>query len=364
VIFNTNQQKQEFLVEFKLPNDKPSPAGAPSASVAAAPAPAAALVPPHSAAKHSVAPSIIHKAEKKPEAKVQPAVATQAPALSSSFQPSSFQYKPAVQRSFGASASSSSSGQRPARPPAVDQEDHYRELFAQGGTSSEVSDPHVSLLNLADEYNQFRYENLPSPVSDWAQIFSHPRVPAGGASSCKLDKFRTNFAALSKGLLNGLDWSNVLAAGGSVLACMAPNFQLEQVKSGDIDLFFWGLSPTAATAKARSICDLVQQNLQKAGIRNCMVVRTKHAVTILGTYPNRHIQIVLRIYRSPAEILMGFDIDCCCVGFDGDQVWVLPRAQRAINRQLNVADLSRRSLSYVLLLLFLSPSYLSRTHPN
>lgn len=41
------------------------------------------------------------------------------------------------------------------------------------------------------------------------------------------------------------------------------------------------------------------------------IVRTKHAVTIVGQYPNRHVQIVLRIYHSPAEVLMGFDIDSC-----------------------------------------------------
>lgn len=34
-------------------------------------------------------------------------------------------------------------------------------------------------------------------------------------------------------------------------------------------------------------------------------------VTILNPFPFRHIQIVLRIYLSPAEVLMGFDIDAC-----------------------------------------------------
>jgi hypothetical protein len=35
-------------------------------------------------------------------------------------------------------------------------------------------------------------------------------------------------------------------------------------------------------------------------------------VTFLGDYPVPHIQIILRIYKNPTEILMGFDIDCCC----------------------------------------------------
>ncbi|RKP04376.1 ankyrin repeat-containing domain protein, partial [Thamnocephalis sphaerospora] len=63
-------------------------------------------------------------------------------------------------------------------------------------------------------------------------------------------------------------------------------------------------------------------------------------------YPYRHIQIILRIYRSPAEVLMGFDVDCCSVGFDGRDVWALPRAHNAFVTQQNRVDMTRRSPSY------------------
>lgn len=65
-------------------------------------------------------------------------------------------------------------------------------------------------------------------------------------------------------------------------------------------------------------------------------VRTKHTVSIhcrsiegklvrptmtntvnLAQYPYRPIQIVLRLYQSPAEILAGFDVDAPCVAYDG-----------------------------------------------
>jgi hypothetical protein len=49
-------------------------------------------------------------------------------------------------------------------------------------------------------------------------------------------------------------------------------------------------------------------------------VRSKNAITLVSQYPYRHIQIILRLYKSPAEILMGFDVDCCSVGFDGANV--------------------------------------------
>lgn len=49
-------------------------------------------------------------------------------------------------------------------------------------------------------------------------------------------------------------------------------------------------------------------------------ISSTHAVTIVSQYPWRHIQIILRQYKSPAEILMGFDVDCCSVGYDGKNV--------------------------------------------
>ena len=55
------------------------------------------------------------------------------------------------------------------------------------------------------------------------------------------------------------------------------------------------------------------------------VVRTGSAVSILARYPYRHVQIVLRIYKSPAEVIMGFDIDACALAYDGQRVWALPR---------------------------------------
>jgi hypothetical protein len=59
--------------------------------------------------------------------------------------------------------------------------------------------------------------------------------------------------------------------------------------------------------------------------QNVEVVRTGNAVTILAPYPYRHVQVVLRIYKSPAEVIMGFDIDACALAYDGTRVWALPR---------------------------------------
>ena len=46
-----------------------------------------------------------------------------------------------------------------------------------------------------------------------------------------------------------------------------------------------------------------------------------------------------RLYKSPAEVLMGFDIDSCAVCYDGTTVWALNRARRALNKQYNIVDM-------------------------
>ena len=44
-----------------------------------------------------------------------------------------------------------------------------------------------------------------------------------------------------------------------------------------------------------------------------IAIRSAFAVTLVSQYPFRHVQIVTRLYNSPAEVLMGFDVDSCAV---------------------------------------------------
>ena len=55
--------------------------------------------------------------------------------------------------------------------------------------------------------------------------------------------------------------------------------------------------------------------------------------------------VCCRAVWSP-EILMGFDVDSCAMGFDGTRAWVAGRAHNAVTSQVNLVDLTRRSPSY------------------
>ena len=67
--------------------------------------------------------------------------------------------------------------------------------------------------------------------------------------------------------------------------------------------------------------------------------------------PHTSPQIITRLYASRDDILNGFDIDCCCCGFDGEHALITPRAIAAITTRVNTVDLSIRGESYELRLL-------------
>ncbi|KAE8219818.1 hypothetical protein CF326_g8868, partial [Tilletia indica] len=60
--------------------------------------------------------------------------------------------------------------------------------------------------------------------------------------------------------------------------------------------------------------------------------RSAGAVTFvpISSDGGRKVQVVLRGYDNPAAVLSSFDIDPACIFFDGKEVWLSPRAVRAL----------------------------------
>ncbi|RPB03650.1 ankyrin [Choiromyces venosus 120613-1] len=169
--------------------------------------------------------------------------------------------------------------------------------------------------------------------------------------------FKKNFAIFSEGALMNLDWSHVVAAGSSVLTPLlrVPKEKGKSVRllreyyhdhlapASDIDLFIHGIEdPQEGIKKMAAIENTIKDNL----IWETTTVRTKNTITIVSQYPNRHVQIVLRLYKSISQILTGFDVNCACVAYDGTRILAVPRAIAAAMTQCNDIDLTRRSPSY------------------
>lgn len=171
-----------------------------------------------------------------------------------------------------------------------------------------------------------------------------------------LRDFRNNLNVFSESSLVDMDWSNVVVAGSAVVTsllsvpepCNASKAALrkyyhEQIApASDVDLFLYGLTEDQTIEKIKSI----ERSIKDALLVETTTIRTKNAVTIASRYPTRHVQIVLRMYKSISEILTGFDVDCSCAAYDGTQVWASPRALAAYMTQINTIDLTRRSPSY------------------
>lgn len=240
-----------------------------------------------------------------------------------------------------------------------------RQLYAQDAGNEALKDPNLNILPLfADNpHINVRARNLATESQQEKDRYIMPlpddgqRRPHGSPAVVKsLKDFKHNFNVFSESSLVEMDWSNVVAAGSSVTNCLLPvpeeyiiskrslrEFYHEKFSpASDVDLFLYGMSEEEAIDRIRQI----ETAVRDAILSEVTVVRTKHAITICSQYPTRHVQIVLRIYKSISEILTGFDIDCSCAAYDGEEVYCTPRALQSYITQINHIDLSRRSPSY------------------
>lgn len=244
-------------------------------------------------------------------------------------------------------------------------EARLREVFAQEPDHRILADQHINTLPIfaGNEKNvRIRARDLEKESKEETEryLLSLPREErkAHGSPAIveSLKEFRTNFNLFSESSLVDMDWSNVVAAGSSVVTALLPvkhsygeskralreYYHEKLAPASDVDLFLFGLTEKQAIEKIK----LIETKIRDSILSETTTIRTKNAITIASQYPTRHVQIVLRLYKSISEILTGFDVDCSCVAFDGSQVWATPRAIVAYMSQVNSIDLTPRSPSY------------------
>ncbi|PVI06470.1 ankyrin [Periconia macrospinosa] len=240
-----------------------------------------------------------------------------------------------------------------------------REVFAQEPDHPALTDGHLNIVPVFNGLEKQLKIRARDPASQSQEendryvmpLFDADRRPDGSPAIVEsLDEFKNNFAIFCEQSLVDLDWSNVVAAGSSVVTSLLPvpekyknsKKALRQyyhellAPASDVDLFLYGLSEEDAINKIIEI----EQRVKDSILTEVTTIRTKNAITIVSHYPTRHIQIVLRMYKSISEILTGFDVDCSCAAYDGQQVYAAPRALAAYMTQANTVDLTRRSPSY------------------
>ncbi|KAG9049850.1 hypothetical protein FS837_008900 [Tulasnella sp. UAMH 9824] len=256
----------------------------------------------------------------------------------------------------------------PAITPSLQDEAELRRLFATDRENTRLKDPYVGLVDVFGQNTERIKKIHARTIKDDDDLNKHYVMPLDEEARRKdgelsmapsMEEFKTRWAIFSEGALSQLtNWDNVVAAGGSVLACLAPlpehvvkqgskralrkYYHSEAYPASDVDLFLYGLTPEQAEEKCLEIYNAIRDSVPW----EVCAIRTKNAVSIHCQYPYRPVQIVLRIYQSPAEILAGFDVDSACVAFDGTRVLAAPRAILALMTQCNRVAMDRRSPSY------------------
>lgn len=151
--------------------------------------------------------------------------------------------------------------------------------------------------------------------------------------NCSDATFSQVFDRITNGILRGLDWTNLLLAGGMALTTLLhvdpQKDENLSIQDPDLDIYVYGLGPKGANRKVEQIHDTWVRNLP-ASASERLVVKNAKTINLLTTYPNRRIQIVLKLLPTPTDVLLNFDLDACAIGFDGSNVFMLPRCARAI----------------------------------
>ncbi|KAI5814127.1 hypothetical protein BZA77DRAFT_319653 [Pyronema omphalodes] len=136
--------------------------------------------------------------------------------------------------------------------------------------------------------------------------------------------FSAAWKVATGGLLEGMDWSNIVVAGGICLGILTGEVET----LSDIDIFIHGLTAKQANEKIKHIFETWSRNLGPLG--QPFIFRNAKTITFIGRYPERQIQIVLKLCPTIADVLLKFDLDQCAIGWNGSEVFMLPRAARAL----------------------------------
>jgi len=159
--------------------------------------------------------------------------------------------------------------------PSLDDEAELRRLFATDTKNPRLSNPHVGLVDVFDAPADIRTTRARVVQNEFDLSEKHlmpltearRRKEGTPAMASTLEEFNQNWSIFSEGSLSLLDWNNVVAAGGSVLACLLPvpdanktskrtlrkYFHSTAFPTSDVDLFLYGMTPEQAEAKIIAI---------------------------------------------------------------------------------------------------------------
>ncbi|PRP86651.1 ankyrin repeat-containing protein [Planoprotostelium fungivorum] len=234
----------------------------------------------------------------------------------------------------------------------LETEDRLRSLFVTDRNSDVLNDMYVGLMDAHTiSIDHSPLDDAEMCLARLLHMYKKDKPASEGSAIVDHETFVSEWKKASYDLLEDLPKGNIFVAGGSILGILTGQISTPDYAESDIDIFIYN---TDVAGDLQRLSHTLKLSTKKIRMRHSkreeegglIVVKSKHSLTICCGFPYRNIQIILRIYKSPAEILLGFDIDCCAVGYDLERVWVTPRAARAIRKKYNLVNVTRRSTSY------------------
>jgi len=341
VIYDTKQQKQTYLIEFNVEGSNNSITSTTTTTTAAAPPTSTTSSTvwdtsfTSSFSNLSIKPASSSITSGFSNLSISTPTPTPTPTPVTSYQTPVSSYSSSSSSTSSFSSNNNNNNKNILKVDSNDDqvETKYRQMFANSSNDSVLKDLYLHTQKIFS--NTYQHKATSVSVDD---LFNDVATKNPMIRTSQYE-FDNQWKTFTSSLFDGFNWKNVFVAGGSVLGCTLAD-RSGKFEDSDIDLFLYALDEYAAKSKLEEI-----QSFLKSKVPGLKVARTKYAITfILGK--QRNVQVVLRIYKSPAEVLMGFDIDCCAIGYNGSDVYALPRAIDSIKNSLNVVSMSRRSLSY------------------
>eukprot|EP01064_Diplonema_japonicum_P021678 TRINITY_DN3123_c0_g1_i8.p1 TRINITY_DN3123_c0_g1~~TRINITY_DN3123_c0_g1_i8.p1 ORF type:complete len:705 (+),score=165.32 TRINITY_DN3123_c0_g1_i8:52-2166(+) len=158
-------------------------------------------------------------------------------------------------------------------------------------------------------------------------------VMGEGHSVVDLEEFKRRFKEMTGGLFEGVDWSNIVVIGGSIVSSLMG--RNEGFEESDVDVYLYGIYDKEEAG--RRIAEL-RKHFMKVAKGECATMRTPCTITMGFGKPYRNIQVITSPWASVDHILSTCDVDCSAVGFDGHAVYATPRARLAFNHRISAPN--------------------------
>jgi len=198
-----------------------------------------------------------------------------------------------------------------------------------------------------DEYNSDDYNN------DFDKYEEHIETKYSSYKKTVPNKYNVIISLIREVFIDYKDY--ICIAGGFSLSNYINHNYDYYVDFSDIDLFIHSCDQETANRIVEKLTDLCGHDLYEnenviSGDRGGGMFDSENDYgdnTYGPTVKQLKIQIIKRLYSCPQEIIVGFDIDCCCILTTLDnQTFVTERGYNAIKNGYNVVNFEKLSPSY------------------